>query len=169
MKNIYKYGYSLLAGVVALTAVSCSDEYEYEGRGSWDADKNYADIYFPTTEAAVELDPADPTVATVTVKRKNTAGALVVPFKVTKNTNDVFEVGTATFADGAEEAVVTVNFPKAEVGTPYTLQMTLDDPSYVSKYSTGVIYTLSMTRVKWNSLGTGTIAEGFYLGYEAEV
>ena len=169
MKNIFKYVYSLLAGAVVLVAASCSDEYEYEGRGTWDATDNYANIYFPTTEAVVELDPVDPTIATVTVKRKNKIGALVVPFKVTKNTDNVFEVGQATFADGAEEAVLTVNFPKAEVGTPYTLQLTLDDPSLVSKYSTDISYTLNLTRVKWNSLGTGTIAEGFYLGYSAEV
>ena len=169
MKNIFKYVYSLLAGAVVLTAASCSDEYEYEGRGTWDAADNYADIYFPTSEAVVELDPTEATTTTIQVKRKNTAGALVVPFKVTKNTDEVFEVGTATFADGEEEAVFTVDFPTAEVGTPYTLQLTLDDPALVSKYSTGITYTLNMTRVKWNSLGMGTIAEGFYLGYSAEV
>ena len=169
MKNMFKYAYSLLAGTLALTVVSCSDKYEYEGRGDWDAADNYANIYFPTTEAVVELDPVDPTIVTVTVKRRNTAGALVVPFKITKNTDDVFEVGQAAFADGAEETTLDINFPTAVVGTPYTLQLTLDDPALVSKYSTDISYSLNLTRVKWNSLGTGTIAEGFYLGYSAEV
>ena len=169
MKNMFKYAYSLLAGALVLTAASCSDEYEYEGRGTWDATGDYANIYFGTTDSVIELDPTEATTATIKVKRKNTAGALVVPFKVTKNTDDVFEVGTAAFADGADEAEFTVNFPTAEVGTPYTLQLTLDDPALVSKYSTDVTYTLNMTRVKWNSLGMGTIAEGFYLGYSAEV
>ena len=169
MKNMFKYAYSLLAGALVLTAMSCSDEYEYEGRGTWDATGDYANIYFGTTDSVIELDPTEATTATIKVKRKNTAGALVVPFKVTKNTDNVFEVGTAAFADGADEAEFTVNFPTAEVGTPYTLQLTLDDPALVSKYSTDVTYTLSLTRVKWNSLGTGIIAEGFYLGYSAEV
>ena len=169
MKNMFKYAYSLLAGALALTVVSCSNDYEYEGRGDWDAADNYANIYFPTTEATIELDPADPTIVTVAVKRKNTTGALVVPFKVTRNTDNVFEVGQAAFADGAEDATLAVAFPKAEVGTPYTLQLTLDDPALVSKYSTAISYTLSLTRVKWNTLGMGTFAEGFYLGYSAEV
>ena len=169
MKNLFKYAYSLLAGALVLTVASCSDEYEYEGRGTWDATGDYANIYFGTTDSVIELDPTEATTATLKVKRKNTAGALVVPFKVTKNTDDVFEVGTAAFADGADEAEFTVNFPTAEVGTPYTLQLTLDDPALVSKYSTDVTYTLNLTRVKWNSLGMGTIAEGFYLGYSAEV
>ena len=169
MKNMYKYAYSLLAGALALTVVSCSNDYEYEGRGSWDATNGYADIYFPTTDSVIELDPADATVATIKVKRKNATGALVVPFKVTKNTDEVFEVGQAAFADGAEEATFTVNFPTAVVGTPYTLQLTLEDPAFVSQYSTGIAYTLSVTRVKWNSLGIGNIAEGYYLGYDADV
>lgn len=169
MNNMYKYAYSLLAGVVALTAASCSNEYEYEGRGTWDATGDYANIYFETTDSVIELDPTEATSAVIKVKRRNTAGALAVPFKVTTNTDEVFEVGTAAFADGADEAELTVNFPNAEVGTPYTLQITLDDPALVSKYSTGIVYTLNLTRVKWNSLGTGIISENFYFGYSAEV
>ena len=153
MKNIFKYAYSLLAGVVALTAVSCSDKYEYDGRGAWDAAENYADVYFPTASASIELDPVDPTTATIAVKRKNTAGALSVSFAVTKNTDNVFEVGKAEFADGADETTLTVNFPKAEVGTPYQLQVVLNDPAYVSKYSAGITYDFSVTRVKWNDAG----------------
>ena len=153
MKNIFKYVYSLLAGALVLTAVSCSDEYEYEGRGTWDADKDYADIYFNITDSVIELDPADPTSITVTVKRKNAAGALSVPFKVTKNTDDVFEVGNAEFAEGAEETTLTINFPQAAVGTTYNLQIMLDDPALVSKYSSAATYNLTLTRVKWNDAG----------------
>ena len=169
MKNMFKYAYSLLAGVVALTSVSCSDKYEYDGRGVWDATDDYANIYFNTTDSVLELDPTEATTATIKVQRKNTKGALEVPFTITKNTDDVFEVGKASFADGASEAEFTLNFPKAVVGTPYTLQLTLNDPTLVSKYSKEIIYTLNLTRVKWNSLGIGTISEGFYLGYSANV
>lgn len=169
MKNMFKYAYSLLAGVVALTSVSCSDKYEYDGRGVWDATDDYANIYFNTTDSVLELDPTEATTATIKVQRKNTKGALEVPFTITKNTDDVFEVGKASFADGANEAEFTLNFPKAVVGTPYTLQLTLNDPTLVSKYSKEIVYTLNLTRVKWNSLGIGTIAEGFYLGYSANV
>lgn len=169
MKNMFKYAYSLLAGVVALTSVSCSDKYEYDGRGAWDATDNYANIYFNTTDSVLELDPTEATTATIKVQRKNTKGALEVPFTITKNTDDVFQVGKASFADGAAEAEFTLDFPNAVVGTPYTLQLTLNDPTLVSKYSKEIIYTLNMTRVKWNSLGIGTIAEGFYLGYSADV
>ena len=153
MKNMFKYVYSLLAGALVLTAVSCSDEYDYEGRGTWDADKDYADIYFNITDSVIELDPADPTTVVVTVKRRNAAGALSVPFKVLKNTDEVFEVGKAEFAENAEEATLTINFPQAAVGTTYNLQIMLDDPAFVSKYSSAATYNLTLTRVKWNDVG----------------
>lgn len=153
MKNMFKYVYSLLAGALVLTAVSCSDEYDYEGRGTWDADKDYADIYFNITDSVIELDPADPTTVVVTVKRRNAAGALSVPFKVLKNTDEVFEVGKAEFAENAEEATLTINFPQAAIGTTYNLQIMLDDPAFVSKYSSATTYNLTLTRVKWNNVG----------------
>lgn len=153
MKNIFKYAYSALVGVAALTAVSCTDKYEYDGRGEWNASADYANIYFPVTTQSVELDPVDPTTATIQVMRRNTNGALSVPFEVTRNTDNVFTVGQANFAAGDSIANIEVSFPNAEVGKPYTLQLTLNDPSYVSKYSEDIIYTFDVTRVKWNDVG----------------
>ena len=153
MKNLFKYAYSALIGVAAFTAVSCSDSYEYDGRGTWNANADYADIYFPVTSQSIELDPADPTTATIQVMRRNTNSAVSVPFKVTRNTDDVFTVGQANFAAGESTANVEVSFPNATVGTPYSLQLTLDDPSLVSSYSQDIIYDFKVTRVKWNDVG----------------
>ena len=153
MKNIFKYAYSALIGVAAFTAVSCSDSYEYDGRGSWNASADYANIYFPETSKAIELDPADPTTATIQVMRRNTSGALSVPFEVTRNTDNVFTVGQANFAAGDSVANVEISFPNAQVGTPYSLQLTLRDPSLVSNYSEDIIYDFNVTRVKWNDVG----------------
>ena len=153
MKNIFKYAYSALIGVAAFTAVSCSDSYEYDGRGNWNATPDYADIYFPETSQSMELDPADPTTATIQVMRRNTSSALSVPFEITRNTDNVFTVGQANFAAGESVANIEVSFPNAQVGTPYTLQLTLKDPSLVSAYSEDIIYTYKVTRVKWNDVG----------------
>ena len=160
MKRIIKYAYSALVGVAALTAVSCTDKYEYDGRGEWNASADYANIYFPVTSQSVELDPVDPTTSTIQVKRRNTANALSVPFEVTRNTDNIFTVGQANFAAGDSIANIEVSFPNAEVGTPYTLQLTLKDPSYVSDYSKDIIYTYNVTRVKWNDVGFYYDAEG---------
>lgn len=153
MKKLFKYTYLALVGMVATLVASCSDSYKYDGRGSWDAADGYANIYFETTDEAIELDPAEPTTYTVKVSRRNTQGALTVPFEIQENTDDVFTVGQAVFADGEAETTFTLTFPKAEVGKPYTLKILTSDPSLVSKYSAGVIYTFEVTRVKWNDVG----------------
>lgn len=153
MKKIFKYAYLALAGMIAITVASCSDSYKYDGRGDWDATDGYANIYFAITDSTLELDPADPTVVNVTVSRRNTQGALTVPFEIHENTDDVFTVTDAVFADGQAETDITLSFPNAAVGKPYTLEITSSDPSIVSQYSAGAIYTIQVTRVKWNDVG----------------
>ena len=153
MKNIFKYSYLALVGMVALLVASCSDSYKYDGRGTWDATDGYANIYFEITDSTLELDPADPTNVIVKVSRRNAQGALTVPFEIKENTDDVFTVSEASFADGQEETEITLSFPKAEIGKPYTLSIMLSDPELVSKYSEGAIYTIEVTRVKWNDVG----------------
>lgn len=177
MKIMLKYACSALVGVAAMTLASCSDnDYEYEGRGQWDAAADYANVYFPETDEAVELDPADPTTYTFQVGRRVehqytfgkdsegndsvTSDKIITPLpaktmkvKVLQNTGDVFTVSDAQFAEGDTLATVTASFPNAEVGTTYTLQLTVDDPQFVSQYSEGILYTLDVTRVKWNDVG----------------
>lgn len=153
MKNIFKFTYLALVGMIAMTVASCSDSYKYDGRGEWDATDGYANIYFAITDSVLELDPADPTTVNVTVVRRNTQGALTVPFEIQKNTDDVFTVTDAVFADGQAETEITLSFPNAEIGKPYTLEITSSDPSVVSQYSAGAIYTIEVTRVKWNDVG----------------
>lgn len=177
MKIMLKYACSALVGVAAMTLASCSDnDYEYEGRGQWNATADYANVYFPKTDVAVELDPADPTTYTFQVGRRVehqytfgkdsegndsiTSDKIITPLpaktmkvKVLQNTGDVFTVSDAQFAEGDTLATVTVSFPNAEVGTTYTLQVTVDDPQFVSQYSQNILYTLDVTRVKWNDVG----------------
>ena len=161
MKKLFKYTYLALVGMVATLVASCSDSYKYDGRGTWDATDSYANIYFEITDSTLELDPADPTTVKIKVSRRNTQGALTVPFSILENTDDVFTVGEAVFADGAAEAEFTASCPKAEVGKPYTLKIQTTDPALVSKYSAGAIYSITVTRVKWNDVG-------FYYADEAK-
>lgn len=137
----------------ALMLTACSDDDDYTA-GVWDANENYADVYFPVASGgSIELDPDAPTTVNVDVARRNHAGDLTVNFECVVNDSAVFEVGTATFADGDSVATVTVNFSKAELGIPYRLQFIVNDPALTSSYSTDVAYSLTITRVKWNAVG----------------
>lgn len=158
MKKIFKYSFLMLAAGVAL--VSCKDDDGYNP-GPWNAAVGFADIYFPGTSdtQTLELDPKDPTQATITVGRRNTTGDLSVTFDQLVNTDDVFTVSPAVFADGDSLATMTVSFPNAEVGTTYRLQLTTTNTDYVSAYSDSLLYTLNVTRVKWNPAGYMIVTE----------
>lgn len=183
----------LFLGFAALTALSftaCSDDdIEYQ-RGTWDAADGFADVYFKNATPSVELDPVDECTATLQVYRRVTheykyekdaegndslvsdeivtkLPALNVKFDVTENTDDVFTVGEANFAEGDTVASFTVSFPKAEIGKPYTLGLIISDASLVSSnYSSAGYLTFTVNRVKWNDVGfyfdeNGNKVEGY--------
>ena len=159
MNKIFKYSLALVTLALGFTACSDKDDDNYQN-GDWNAAGNYANLYFAETSSSIELDPADPTTVTIKVNRRNTSGPLSVNFDITENTDNVFTVGTANFADGAEEADIEVNFPEAQVGKTYNLTLSTTDPNYVSYYSADTRFQLDVTRVKWNDVGFYYDADG---------
>lgn len=154
MKTIKKLGLILCSALVFVACDTVSDDWK---PGSWDAAGGFEDVSFVgKTSVSDELDPTDPTTATVTMKRKNTKGELVVTPEVTVNDDSVFTVTDFHFADGDSLATATISFPKAKIGTSYSLQLTVTDKKLVSSYSQAVLFNYSVTRVKWVSLGKGT-------------
>lgn len=146
----------------ALFATSCSDDVaEYAGPGAWDANANYADVYFPVTSKTDMVDPTAETIATVQVARRNVSNAASVPVKVVEGA-DVFTVSNAEFAAGDTTATITIDYSKAEIGKACKLVMTLEGADYVSSYSTNTAYTYTVTRVKWNSIGTAKFTDAFW-------
>lgn len=141
---------SLFALSMAFAGCDSDDDYT---RGTWDAQADYADVYFPTTSVSQELDPVDATELKIEVVRRNTAGELDVPITIISGEEGVFEVTPAHFANGDSLGVATLSFAKAEVGTPYTVGLQLMGSEYVSQYSDNTLFTYSVTRVKWNTVG----------------
>ncbi|MGM9778916.1 MAG: hypothetical protein ACI3ZD_11370 [Prevotella sp.] len=143
-------GLAMLAGVFS----ACSDSDESIAPGNWDAADGFYNIAFPQTSISMELDPIEETTAKIEIKRRNTSGAATVPFEIVENTDNVFDVQAAEFADGEETAFFTLNFPKAEIGTKYTLQIKVSDPQFTSViYSQDNSVSFDVTRVKWNDTG----------------
>lgn len=179
----------------ALFATSCSDDVpEYAGPGAWDANANYANVYFQTSSVLDNLDPAEPTEKEVKVYRrvehKYTWGkdkdgndsiigdqivtplpAVTVKPTVKENQDNVFSVSDAQFAEGDSVAIVKVTFPDAVVGTTYKLVIALEGADYVSSYSKDTAFTYTVTRVKWNSIGTGKFTDAFWFedSWEVEI
>ena len=121
-------------------------------------------VYFPSQEATGShtLDPTMAPEATFTAMRKNTKGAITVPLTVTASEN-VFNVGTLSFADGQSESTFTVSFPNTEMGTTYNLSIAINDPQYASKYQDQPIaFDYSVLRVEWKEFGHATFYEGWW-------
>lgn len=147
MKNISKF--ILAFAALALASVSCVKEEAHEP-GPKDVEGCYG-VYFPSQEATGDhvLTPLDPTVAEFTVARKNTSGAIEVPYTISGDT-DVITGGKIAFADGQSETTLTLEFPTSKTGTKYAVSVTIDDEQYVSHYGDGTIsFDYSVMRVEY--------------------
>ena len=161
MKKLFKYTFLLALGAL----VSCTEEYEYDGTGAWNATENYSNIAFDKASEEIELEPTADTKYEFTMTRTNTAEEAIVPFVIEENTDDVFTVSEVKFAAGDSVATGVVSFDAAEIGKPYTLKLAVTDPNFVSDYSKGTIYSLTINRVKWNPAGFVIIEGQRYDGY----
>lgn len=145
----------LIAFAASLSMTACESEDDFQC-GPEDSETK-AGAYFEALTDNIELEPTEATVASIYVSRLNTKGALSLPIRVAKNQDDVFSVpATVEFADGEKMAEVSVSFDKAEVGNPYTLTVEIPE-DYVSLYHEVpgyASYSLTISRVKWEKLGT---------------
>lgn len=166
-KNIFNLMVLCLAGASILSSCKGDDDYAV---GEWDAVEGYQDAGFAVSSVNEEKDPSDATTTSFVVTRAAGEGralpACVLPLEVVENTDNVFEVGECRFAEGADKAEVTVNFPKAEMGKNYSLTVKISDPKFVSSYSENIMFTYNVIRVKWNRIGGedefATFAENFW-------
>lgn len=142
-----------VAALACVTMVSCSDDDDYMPGPA--EDPSCYGVYFPAQDTSFELDPAEPTSLTFKAARTNDADEITVPVSINMG-GDVFTVSEINFAEGQTETTFTVSFPKAEVGVTYKFDMSIDDPRYAKVYgSVNSGLWFSVTRVKWNVLGTG--------------
>ena len=102
----------------------------------------------------------------VATNSKNNLPAIEVPIVITNGMDSVFTASTAKFAEGEWDAEYTLSFDSAKVGTPYKVQLAVQDTRFVSSYSSECSATVTITRVKWVPAGfyydgSGNKVEGF--------
>ncbi len=169
MKKYFNKITFMLLAAATLGFVGCNDKYEYDGPGAADAAAGFQKAGFVSPSLTVEKDPTEPTVTQIRVKRAVKGEAVDVPFKVITNTDDVFELGVCHFAEEDSIATFEVNYPNAEIGKQYTLQLTIDDKKFADSYTADNIFTLKLTRVKWNTLeGKARIVSALFPAGEGE-
>ena len=154
MKKVFRYAYIALIGAMAFTATSCSDGYEYDGRGAAD-DPSKAGAYFADVVAgvtSVEVEPGNEAF-TLTIARTNVNGASTVGIEKV-DTAGIFEVPTSvTFDAGSTTATISIAAPTAVPGKAYGLQVKIaeaDRSNYVDGAQAAVVdYTI----LSWEDLG----------------
>lgn len=131
-----------VAAVTLLAVVSCQKKEEAHVPGAPDVEGCYG-IYFPVQGATGYhiYDPTQDLTATFTVARTNTKGAIsAVPIQVASSDENLFQIGAISFADGQKETTFTVDFPNAEEGKEYKLQIEVTDPQYASIYNASTTF-----------------------------
>lgn len=131
-----------VAALALLAVASCGKKEEAHVPGAPDVDGCYG-VYFPVQEATGYhiYDPTQELTATFTVARKKTTGAITgLPIVVESANKDLFQIGSIDFADGQAETTFTVDFPAAEEGKEYKLQISVTDPQYASIYNTATTF-----------------------------
>lgn len=153
--KIFKYLTMSLVASFALCA--CSDDDDWAPGEQDTTDK--AGVYFPSSnETSLEVEPTE-TQMEFKVARLNTSGALSVPLTVTANDDDAFVIpATAEFNAGEAETTIVVDYSKAPVGSACSFTVTIPEEyrSLYKEFDGGLSYSFTVTRVKWNDLGTGT-------------
>lgn len=149
MKRFFKY--ILAFAAVSFAANACVEEEPFQPGESEEA--GCYGVYFPA-QAASGSHTYDPTMEksiTINVARKNTDGAINVPFEIITD-SDVFECAdkTVSFEDGQTESSVIISFPKIETGKECSFSIQITDPQYASKYNaTYASLDCSVLCVEW--------------------
>lgn len=153
---------------LTLSLAACQEEKVEPGEQ--DVDGCYG-VYFPEQKetADLNLDPADPLTATITVMRKNSEGSITVPVTV-NDTSGLFTYTPVTFEDGKTETTFNLTFDGIGIGNSYLVSFTIDDPLYASRYNDNpVSLDFKVIREKWNNLGWGTYEEQGYWEFDEPV
>lgn len=167
MKKLSKYIFTLAA--LALASTACVKEAGYE-KGPQDVEGCYG-VYFPAQETKFIVDPDSDPVQTLTAVRANVDGDITVPVVLTTASEGILELSPIAFEDGQAETTFTISYPKAEVGTKYTMSVAIEDPLYASAYHEGATaLDLSVIRERWISLGEAQFLDGWFgIGAKTEI
>ncbi len=147
-------------------AVSCAEDDNWEPGGP--EATNCYDVYFPENQeytGDMEIDPEAELKFTYVAQRNNADGEIVVPVEITTNTDGLYTVSPIEFADGEDETTFTVTLSdESELSKKYSLEINIVDPQYVPQYSTAnnTSLLLSLTRVKWTEVLSGTFISAFW-------
>ena len=111
MKNIAKFSYMFLVGMVALLLGACTDSYDYTPAG-----QPGTEVFFNTDQPTTFEVSKDASSFDISIMRAKAEGELTVPLTFTPGEGNVFTVPqSVTFANGEKEAKISVSYNPADI------------------------------------------------------
>ncbi len=159
MNKIFSYCAMLLFSALALSLVSCTEEYEYTG-----ATAEGEQVYFSNTlSSTVDLSSSESSFQ-IPVNRLNTSGSLTVPLDINLpyGSNCEATSSSVTFDDGASVAYLTFTYDPANIdyGVYDEITVAISDVSYTTPYGSSS-YSFSAGMSEWKTMdGYATYREG---------
>ena len=153
LKNIF---YVLLGTMAVVSVASCSDSPDYEEAPV----PTNEQVYFPNTNPQELRLSGSEKSFDVTLKRANTKGALSVALDA--EGDSLLNVpGSVSFADGQEEAKLTVGYDLATLGydNPQDLTISLKDANQGTPYGISSYKVNLIIPSPWTSLGQATVTD----------
>lgn len=153
LKNIF---YVLLGSMAVVSVASCSDSPDYDEA----AKPTNEQVFFPNTNPQELRLSGSEKSFDVTVKRANTKGALSVALDA-EGDSLLSVPASVSFADGQDEAKLTVGYDLATLGydNPQDLTIALKDANQGTPYGISTYKVNVMIPSPWTSLGRATITD----------
>lgn len=126
---------------------SCGNDDDYSAGP--DVVANCPAVYFSSDNSSALVVSNKDSAVTIKVKRAVTTGEITVPIVVESKVGDLSIPSSVTFADGEDEADLTVGFSNYKSGMTFTLSI---DDAYVNPYlkvEGSSSYTGTLTQVNW--------------------
>lgn len=153
MKKLLKYAYVVLAGVLAMTATSCKDKYEYEGPGAQDPG-----AFLSVNATSLKYAADDDQILKVTLVRTNSEAAESISLTTD---NSHFQVpSSVSFSAGESKKEVEIPF-NILGGTTEEVTISVAEESATVYGISTVTFTITRDFV-WDNLGDAVVTSWWW-------
>ena len=167
MKRIInKIGLFVSFAVVMFCASSCEDNVP-DRTPSPEVFAGYQGMYFDVKQAlnSFDLELTDPKQVEIIIKRLKTEEAGTASVVVTANDENVFSIPqSVSFAAGQESTVLTITFPNADAGIPYSAAFHLEGENVNAEYLAVPKVTIVVTRIDYEPIPNVIYVDGVIAG-----
>lgn len=166
MKNLFKYTFVALAGLMGMVFSACTNDYTYDP-----ATVSGNQVYFSDQLPAVHDITVKASSFDVEVLRVDTKDAISVPLTVTKPDNSIFTIpNSVSFAPGEASAKLTISYDPANVvyGNYEDITLSIADANMATIYGLSS-YSFKAGATAWVDYGTALYREdlvGTWFGVE---